>query len=186
MVLLLPSVPLFVLSVLVWVLAPLWWHPIMLVLGVALVATALFVSLRTIVRNEQLVRDSSRPLNNYRWLPHWDATQFLRHFELFLRVRGWRIIDASAPQPDRILVVADKTKSKSRIVLLGVRPGNASAVADLDQLETVRASQLANRAALIVDPKPPEQDVHVALERGIITLRFTDLATLEEALHVVE
>jgi hypothetical protein len=183
---LVPAVPMFMVGLMFWVLSPSWSHPFVVAALAALVAGGAVVGVRRILRNEAAVVASSRPLNNYRWLPQWDAAQFLRQFELFLRVRGWRIIDASAPAPDRILIVADKSKSKNRIALLGVRPGRVAGAADLDALAAARSAQLANRAALILEPKPTEQEVHSALERGILTLRFADLPSLEEALNVVE
>ena len=99
-------------------------------------------------------------------------------------LRAWRIISASATSEDRFLVVADKTKSKCRIALLGVKPGQQAAATDVTDLDAARQDQLVTRAALVVEVKPSEQDVHDALERGILTLRFADLSTLEDALYV--
>jgi hypothetical protein len=186
MILLIPALPMLGVALLVWVLSPLWVHPVMVALAILLVVAGVVVSVRRIIRNEHAVRISSRPLDNYRWLQHWDATQFLRHFELFLRARGWRIISSSARGDDRILVVADKSKSKCRIALLGVRPAQAATEADMTALNAARKAQLATRAALIVESRPPPEEFHAALEQGIVTLRFTDLYTLEDALNVAE
>jgi hypothetical protein len=184
MVLLLPSFGYLVLAAMFWVVAPPWIRICMVIVGVLLTVAGVFAAMRNIVRHEQERRVSSRPLDIYRWLPQWDAPQFLRHFELFLRARGWRIISASATSEDRFLVVADKTKSKCRIALLGVKPGQQAAATDVTDLDAARQDQLVTRAALVVEVKPSEQDVHDALERGILTLRFADLSTLEDALYV--
>jgi hypothetical protein len=186
MVLFLPTLPLLGVAMLIWVIADPWWHPLMIAVAVCLLVFGLTAAVRRIVLNERAVGLTSRPLDNYRWLPQWDAPTYLRHFELFLRVRGWRIIAASEVTQDRVLVVADKSKSKTRIALLGVRPAQSAAAADFDNLDAARTAQRATRAALIVDQKLAADETHAALDRGILTLRFADLGTLEDALNVVD
>jgi hypothetical protein len=186
MLILIPIVPLLGLSMLVWVLADPWWHPLMIAVAIAVVTVGAVNGVRRIITNERAVGLTSRPLDNYRWLPQWDAAQYLSNFELFLRARGWRIVQSSAVTQDRVLVVADKSKSKSRIALLGLRPGQSAVAGDVDNLDTARKAQRATRAAIVVDTKPSAEDTHAALDRGILTLRFADLGTLENVLNVMD
>jgi hypothetical protein len=158
----------------------------MIAIAILLVVSGAVAAVWHIVQNERAVGRTSRPLDNYRWLPQWDAATYLSNFELFLRVRGWRIVTSSELSQDRILVVADKSKSRSRIALLGVRPGNAPAESDVDTLDAARKSQMATRAAIVVGQKLAPSDTHTALDRGIVTLRFDDLGALENALNVVD
>lgn len=171
---------------LVWVLANPWWHPIMVFLALVFVTAGVVAAVWRVVQNERAVSLTSRPLDNYRWLPKWDARTYLSNFELFLRARGWRIVTSSELTQDRVLVVAAKTKSKSRIALLGVRPGQAAAASDVDTLDAARKAQMATRAAIVVDQKPAAKETHAAMDRGILTLRFADLGALENALNVVD
>jgi len=180
------SFPVLGFAMLVWVLAGPAWHPLMVAVFVVLAAMGVFTSMRWIVRNEVAVKLTSRPLNIYIWHQAWNAAEFLRHFELYLRVRGWRIIDASADGDDRFRLVADKSKGKDRIALLGVRPGQAATQADFTGLDTLRREQRATRAALVVDAKPTAQEVSTALSRNCLVLRFADLDFLENALNVAE
>jgi hypothetical protein len=171
---------------LVWVLVSPAWHVVMVIAGCILAALGLFTSMRWIVRNERAVKLTSRPLDIYVWHQAWNAAEYLHHFELYLRVRGWRIIDASADGDDRFRLVADKSKYKDRIALLGVRPGQAATQADFTGLDTLRREQRATRAALVVDAKPTPQEVSTALSRNCLVLRFADLDFLEDALNVAE
>jgi hypothetical protein len=186
MVLLVPIVPMMGIALFVWVLADPWWHPLLVFIGACLTIAGGIYAVWQVIRNERAVRLTSRPLENYRWLPQWEASLYLSHLELFLRTRGWRIILASAGSPDRVLVVADKTKSKHRVALMGVRPGQTAAPADVDSLDATRKEQLATRAALVVETKPTPEDSSAALDRGIMTLLFADLYTLEDALRVTD
>jgi hypothetical protein len=167
---------------LTWVLAGDAWHPLMLTLFVIGVVAQVIYSLRWIVMNERAVKLTSRPLDVYVWQQTWNAAEFLHHFELYLRVRGWRIIDAAADGADRFRLVADK--SKDRIALLGVRPGQAVTADDFTGLDALRHRQRVTRAALVMEGKPTQQDVSNAMSRNCLVLRFEDLDFIENALNI--
>jgi len=131
--------------------------------------------------NKHLAAEAiTAPKAAYRWHKSWDTAQFQRHFSIFLRERGWRIVSATQLGADRLQVVVDK--QKVRIALLCVQPGHAATVADNTQLQAARADVRVTELVLVTDSTATAEERNEAVSRNMWLFNFDDLDNLDEAL----
>ncbi len=155
-----------------------------------LLAVASFILLMTIVTwwvRKELRRYAdtvaiSPPSAEYRWHKGWSSTDFERHFSLFLRGRGWRILSAAPVGADRLAVVIDK--QKFRLSLLCVQPGHPATADDETRLEATRSDHRVTDIVLVTQNRPTAEERNSAITRNVWLLSFEDLDSLDEAIAV--
>jgi len=177
-------VPAFFLMIpfLVWAAFPGAYFPEVVAFGlfVYLAVGAYFV--RKLMRENAADASISPPTAEYRWRKGWSNTEFQRHFSLFLRGRGWRILSSTPVDENRLAVVIDK--QKFRLALLCVQPGHAATNDDDARLEATRSDHRVTDVVLVTQDRPTAEERNSAITRNVWLLSFEDLDNLDEAVAV--
>ncbi len=167
---------------LLWAATPrqYWWLVEIFGIVLVLVITAYYTY---IAWTKHLATEAmTAPKAAYRWHKSWDTAQFQRHFSIFLRERGWRIISATQLGADRLQVVVDK--QKVRIALLCVQPGHTATAEDNTQLQAARADVRVTELVLVTDSTATAEERNEAVSRNMWLFNFDDLDNLDEALVI--
>jgi hypothetical protein len=177
--------PLIVLAfapLMVWYWTPDAWRPTLAIAAILISIVSAIIYTRNVRRWYAKEAATSAAKDEYRWLSGWDAKSYERHFGSFLRFRGWRILSASAIDPGRLTVVAEK--DRCRVALLCVEPSQDAAVSDLSQLESLGREARATHAALVSRSTSVPPHLHADAKCNVWQIRYGDLPRLNELLRV--
>ena len=168
--------------ILLWMAAPRqYWGLLAIFSALLVLAIAGYYTYLAWTR-QRAVDAMTAPKAAYRWHKSWGVAQFQRHFSIFLRERGWRIISATQLGADRLQVVVDK--QKVRIALLCVQPGQPATAEDTTQLEAARADPRVTELVLVTDTTATAEERNAAVGRNMWLFNFDDLDNLDEALVI--
>jgi hypothetical protein len=168
----------------VWYWTPDAWHPTLAIAAVIISVVSAILYTRFVRRWHAKEAATSAARDEYRWLPTWDAKLYERHFESFLRFRGWRILSSSAfaPGPGRLTVVVEKYRC--RLALLCVEPTQDAAVSDLSHVESLGREVRATHAALVSRSTSAPPDLQGDAGCNVWQIRYGDLPRLDELFRV--